>query len=392
MPIDPAQRTLVATMMLSVIAVLPVFLTGGLSVLIIEDIRMSPSQLGVAVSCYYVTGAAASLPCGRFAEHVGHVRAMAIAITGTVVALSGIGLLAGAWWHLAGFLLLAGTANALAQPAANLALSRNIPAHRQGMAFGLKQATIPAASMFAGFAVPLVGLTLGWRYAFLIATLAMLAYPLVSRGLPDRQGGAGSRGANRAGQTNATLVILATGAAFAVVASSTLAPFYVSSAISHGFEPGEAGWLMSLGGFAGITVRVLAGWLADRRNGGHLRVVAYLLSAGAAGFAFLGSPTNHVALILATTLAFGAGWGWAGLFHYAVVRSRSDAPAAATGAVLTGMRTGGIVGPATFGFIVERAGYRTAWWAMASVTLVSVGLMLLGRRSLIREKSSAPGS
>src|SRR5690606_24578159 len=73
-------------------------------------------------------------------------------------------------------LLAAGAAaNGLGQLAANATLAA-VPAHRQGLSFGIKQAAIPTATLLAGASVPAVALTIGWRRP---------------RRCPGRSGGAG---------------------------------------------------------------------------------------------------------------------------------------------------------------------------------------------------------
>ena len=63
-------------------------------------------------------------------------------------------------------LALGAAANALGQLASNAALAQHVPARRQGLSFGVKQAAIPVSTLLAGAAVPTVALTAGWRWAF----------------------------------------------------------------------------------------------------------------------------------------------------------------------------------------------------------------------------------
>src|SRR5829696_7279082 len=58
--------------------------------------------------------------------------------------------------------VIAGLANAVSHTAANLSLAREVPASRQGLSFGIKQAAIPVATLLAGLAVPTIAVTLGW--------------------------------------------------------------------------------------------------------------------------------------------------------------------------------------------------------------------------------------
>ena len=70
-------------------------------------------------------------------------------------------------------------------------------------------------------------------------------------------------------------------------------------------------------------------------------------------------------------LAFALGWGWPGLFHYAVVSANRSAPAAATGITQSGIYVGAAAGPAAFGLIAGRASFAAAWLASAALMLVA---------------------
>ena len=84
--------------------------------------------------------------------------------------------------HVA-ILLCGAWCNVMGQLASNLTLSRSVPAHRLGLSFGVKQAAIPLATLLAGAAVPAVALTVGWRWAYVIASgLAVLALLGAPRG------------------------------------------------------------------------------------------------------------------------------------------------------------------------------------------------------------------
>ncbi len=92
-------------------------------------------------------------------------------------------------------LALSAAANALGQLASNAALAEHVPAHRQGLSFGVKQAAVPVATLLAGVAVPTVALTAGWRWAFVVAAgAALAALPAVPRTGRDRRARAASGG------------------------------------------------------------------------------------------------------------------------------------------------------------------------------------------------------
>jgi MFS family permease len=315
-------------------------------------------------------------------ERLGARRALAFAAVGSAASLLGIAALARSWAQLVGFLVLAGAANAVVQPAGNAAISRGVPARRQGLAFGVKQSAVPAATLLAGLAVPLLGVTLGWRFAFAGGALAAVVLAI---SLPPDHPVTRRPGRLRTGDAPLGGLLTLTLASWLGSASANaLGAFLVESAVSSGLAPGRAGLLLALGSGVGITARVLAGWFADRRDGGHLPVVAGLLAAGAGGFALLAAG-GPVALVVGTVLAFGAGWGWNGLFNFAVVRVNRNAPAAATGITQAGVFLGGVTGPWAFGAAVERASYPQAWLGAAAVALCAAGLMLVGRRLLLSQ-------
>jgi predicted MFS family arabinose efflux permease len=113
----------------------------------------------------------------------------------------------------------------------------------------------------------------------------------------------------------------------------------------------------------------------------HLRTVAVLVAVGVAGYLALGSGIADL-LIPATLLAFGAGWGYNGLFNLAVVRAFPQSPARATGITQIGTYIGGMVGPLGFGLLVDHQGYDLAWILCAAVAAVGSGVFLIGRRYL----------
>ena len=143
------------------------------------------------------------------------------------------------------------------------------------------------------------------------------------------------------------LVLLAIGIGLGSTAATPLGAFIVESAVAAGIEPGRAGLLLALGSAVGITVRMLFGYLADGIGGGRLRLVAGMLGAGTIGFVLLATRMDSL-LVVGTVLAFGAGWGWPGLFNFAIVKTNPGAPAAATGITQTGASAGRGLGTSSF--------------------------------------------
>jgi predicted MFS family arabinose efflux permease len=120
-----------------------------------------------------------------------------------------------------------------------------------------------------------------------------------------------------------------------------------------------------------------------------LRVVTLMLAVGVWGFVGL-AVDLPIAFVVGSLLAFAAGWGWSGLFVYAVVRAYPEAPAAATGVTQTGFSGGNVFGPVAFGWIVATWSYEAAW--LAAGGLCAVGALLMWRGSVVVRRSGRGGS
>ena len=363
---------------ITVVCSFPLFLTGALAVQMRAELDFSVAGLGVATALYRGAGAASAVPFGRLADRLGPSWAMRIAALMSLVASLGIGLLATRFALLCGFLMLAGAANALGQTGANLSLSRAVRTGRQGIAFGFKQSALPMATLIAGVTVPAIALTVGWRWAFGLAAALAVTVAVLTPPSSDVRFTPPTDTQNRS-RRRMPLVVLAVGLMFSMMAASTLSTFTVDAAVASGISAGVAGLVLTAGSATAVTVRLIAGALADRRGGGHLRVVAWLVGLGSFGYALM-ALQGPLALVLGVFIAFGLGWGFNGLFWFAVVRLNRATPGRATGFVMPGGMVGGVFGPILFGWIVELAGYQTAWMAASTWALVGCGVMILGRR------------
>ncbi|SCG63181.1 Cyanate permease [Micromonospora halophytica] len=364
----------------TIASVLPVFLVGGLAVQMGDDLGFSPAGLGLAVSVYFGVSALASVPSGRLVERYG---AAVVGRAGILLAagcLLAIAVLARSYPALVILLGLSAAANALGQLASNAALARHVPARRQGLSFGVKQAAIPASTLLAGAAVPTIALTAGWRWAFAAAAVAALAaLPAV----PPAEARPVARARTRGRQVTPALVVVGVAATLAAAAANALGTFLVDSSAARGLAPGLAGLTLTLGSAVCVTARVGGGWLADRRAEGHVAVIAGMLVVGAVGLGLL-AVAGAVPLVVGVVLGFGLGWAWPGLMTFAVVRLHPQAPAAATSITQTGVYAGGCLGPLGLGATAAAFGYPVMWLTAAVAMLTAAAFMLLGSRMLAR--------
>lgn len=374
-PGRPATSTVLAASSAgTVVVALPAFLVGALAVQIRESMHFGPGALGLIIAFYYVGAAGASVPLGRLVESLGALRVMRTACIVSAVVAEGIALLARGPVLLAGLLVVAGLASAGMQPAANQYMVRRLPVGRQGLAFGLKQSAVPLTATLAGLSVPVVALTLGWRVAFglagAFAVVVAVTLPRPSRTRAELRAAAAAErkvGADNTGR--GALWVLAVGFGLGVASAGALTAFLASSVVAAGMGRAAAGLLVALGGLAAVAGRIVSGWLADRRSGGHLKVVAVMLAIGSIAYLALALVTYQrlaVLVVPVVVVLFAVGWGWNGLFNFATMDLYRERPAWATGITQTGGRLGGVFGPFVFGQIATHASYGAAWVALAA--------------------------
>jgi len=392
---DDAMRVTIVSVLVVTCNVLPVALLGALSNPMGQELGFGEASFGLMVSIFFVLSALISLLIGPSVERWGPTFSMRASAGAGALGMLVIVVLGNSWGMVTFGLLITAFGMSVGTPAANLALARRVRASRRGFAFGLKQASAPAGSMLAGLSVPLIAITFGWRaalvFGIVISLVVMVLVPNVdgptARKLdhvPGRRRADGSRPEMRSKPW--TIWAAGIGFAFGNIGASSLAMFVVPTAIAVGIDIATAGTILAVSSATGIVSRIIAGWWADRRGGGHLRVVALMLFVGAGGYALIGIGTSAIALTIGAMIGFIAGWGWNGLFALAIVEENPSAPAVATGRVQVGGLTGSAVGPLIFGWLAEFRGFGTAWAAVVLLVTVSSAIMgythlLVGRQA-----------
>lgn len=385
-------RAVSASLISTAQGMLPVYMIGGLAVQISGEMGFGPRDLGIATTVYFAVSAVGSTPAGHFVQRVGAYPGIVLTAVLSGGALLGIAGLATSWATLVAMLVVAGAGNSFAQPSANLLLARGVPIARQGLFFGVKQAAVPITTLLAGISVPLIALTIGWRWAFVIVTFGSVLLPFISP-RPPSEATTRARPKPPRGQIDRVpLIVLAAGAMLGAAAANSIGVFLVASAVDAGLAASFAGYLLAIGSALGIVTRLLVGALADRREGAHLVRVAIMLASGCIGFALLAIAEPPALFLVGTAIAFVGGWGWNGLFTFSVVRSYRQAAAAATGLTQTGLWLGGMLGPLLFGLIAEARSFAAAWAAAGVVMLVASAVIMIGSGMVTRaqEARAAP--
>ena len=229
--------------------------------------------------------------------------------------------------------------------------------------------------MLSGLAVPVIALTLGWRWAFVgAAAVALIAVVGVQQTISSSAPQPTTEKAPSQSPLNA-LVIAGVAAMFLSFGAGALNAWVVESGVDAGLGKGTAGLMLSIGAAVGIAIRVGWGMRLDRMSWHPFVIAGVMVFGGAIGAIGLTgrSATIH---IIATVVAFSGGWIWPVFLNFGVVRVNEGNAASATGVTQTGVYLGVFIAPLTAGAIIERSGY-PMMWTITAIAMAVGGILML---------------
>lgn len=382
----PVRAIIIATSA-TIVCALPMMLTGGLAVQMTEELGFGAAALGLVIAVFRGTSAGTTFLWGKATDRLGAVVALRIASVVSAVACIGVAF-AGSFGWLVGWMVVGGSAIAIALPATNRLIVNSIPLERRGLGFGIKQSSLPAASVLAGLSVPLIALTFGWRYAFGLGSILALGVLVgIGKRSPEARRAARDRPKPPPVERRALILLMAIAFAIGNFASSAMPAFYVDAAVDAGTNTSLAGSILAAASIGAIVVRFSSGVASDRIPSGHLYLCSGLLIIGAMGQGLL--ATGRPGMMAGGVLIGMAGvWGVNGIFWYVLMRAYPSAPGTATGVVATVGHAGGTVGPLAFGVIAETISYPAAWMTSGVAALVAALAMWFASRSLGRNPTT----
>ena len=373
---------------LTVVAVMPAFLLGAMSLEIRRDIAIGPSEVGTAVGVMFTVSAISARLLGALVQRIGHCWAMALSGSLSATTLILCGSATGLPWLMWTF-ALGGLANGTAHPAVNETIAKTMPANRHGLAFGIKQSSIPATTLCCAMAVPAVAPELGWRVAFwFFAALAVLltAASLILRPKRDHGPSELDQRTSATGEHSLSagrMILIAVVAGAGMAAATSLGVFLIPTGVQVGLDVKLSALIGAFCSIACIGIRVGLGWSLDRfavRN--EYMITSAFLILGSTGYVLL-TFDSKVAFIVGAAVAYGIGWGWTGLMQASVVRDNRSRVASATGALTVGTSLGAALGPFVFGRVADSYSYNQAWFIAAALSLTA-GLTLALSRARAR--------
>jgi hypothetical protein len=356
----------------------PVFLPGAASELISRDIGLRPSHIGMIITLYWASSILGAF-VSRHAKDGGSVEhRIGLALLATAASL-----IMGGFWPEVG-LWIGGAAGGFVygytQPHTNYLLIRRCATRIRGLAFGVKQAAIPTATLLFSVTVPIVAEPPGWR--LLLISVGMVCL-MVAVSLLDPEFFTGKAGTDATGEgvprqpgppqvqapappnprlpLNRHLLGLAIAGGCGAAVGNSLGGFLISSLTQSGATLLAASLIASAGSITAIAVRIAFGVVVDRSTRTPGQLLSLLFVIGAVGTTLLALP-NTASRALGGLLAYGGGWGWAGLLHYEAGAAYPGKATPATAVTQMGVSLGGAVGPLSFGIPMETYGPEISGW------------------------------
>jgi len=354
----------------------------ALSPVIVAELDMSRAQLGSLTTVAFGVAASASIVVGRWVDLVSARRSIAwVFVTGGAAAVVAAGAGSLRWLWLAG--ALCGCSGAVSNPVTNRLVSSYIPIGRQGFQIGLKQSGVSMTQAAVGFGLPPLAILVGWRMSMLTGAACallglLLAWAMFSAAQPVETVELGVRRVPEDG-SGLRLAVYAFLLATVTTSVSLHMPLYAFDQL--GFTATLSGMTTGVMGAVGILGRILWGRASERyiRPDQLLAVIA--VAAFFSVLCILFSQRVSPWLLWVGLVAFGSSAVAANaVVMLAVIRgSASGGTGRASGLVGLGLFLGFMIGPVTFGAVVDATNsYVVGWGGVCAVSLLALGVIKVG--------------
>ncbi|HWW63681.1 MAG TPA: MFS transporter [Sphingomonadaceae bacterium] len=368
-----------------------------LSPYIVADLGLSNTQLGLLAASLSLAVAISAFWLGRVADTTGRRKTMFVLATVAFSLFSALSGLAAGFLFLFGARFLLGLAEGPMVPISQAVMADESDPRRRGLNMGVMQ--MSGAFLLGAMIGPVLVTSLadlyGWRVAFFLSGVPglLLALSLFFYMRPDAPRPVAAKGKTiplgtaiatfwRIGNMRASIAIAALFSAWLMIQNVFL-PVYLTQV--KGLAPATMGWVLGMGGLAGIVGGTLLPWLSDRIGRKPVCAIACFAGIGTP-LALLLLPSSPVLLGLAILI----GWLPVGIapLYCAVIPSESVPAALTTSAIGLSMGTaellGGVVAPFVAGRAADALGLEATLW-LCMICAIAAGLFCLGLRE------TAPG-
>jgi MFS family permease len=346
-------------------------------------------DIGVFMSIVFAFAMIMSAASGSLIRRFGAIRANQIGMSFSAICL--LLVLTGSLPLLFIAAALVGIGYGPNTPSGAHALARVTPPRARAFVFSLKQSGAPLGGLIAGLLVPAMVVAVGWQGAICVSVAIALSaviaiQPLRARLDDDRDPTAPLAFASpwhalRQLLRQIPLRRLTLVAFFLASIQAILMTFLMIILVQEvELQFQLAGAVFATSQAAGVVLRIIMGWIADRALGAKPTLVALGIGSSLA-FVMLTQlgPESPVALAVGLSIAVGAlSFGWNGVFLAEVVRlAGPDDVGTATGGSLFFIYAGVVLGPIVMsGLITLSGGFTLPIVAIASLTtLASLNLL-----------------
>lgn len=369
---------------------------GPLGAFFKEDLGITSAQVGLVMSAAALGYLITQIPIGWVVDRAGARWPMGIGELIAGAAMAGI-YFSPSYGSLLGLVFLTGLGCGFLPPSTTQAVILWFPQRERATVMGVKQTAVNLGGILAAATLPVVARAWGWRAGFLllgliaivVGTLCLLLYREPSR--PTQDAGAPPTLAAavtlRQIANNREIWLVAMGAFFlnwvemAMIGHFVL---YLNKALL--LPVVAAGGLLAMAEIAGAVARPVSGWVSDRGFGGRRKPV----------FMFFGITSAVMSVVMALEGPHLGGWlypvvfilgigavGFGGVYLTLLSELGGRGGAAkAAGLGNTIAMGGSILGPPSFGYIVDVSGsYTLAWLSLAAAGALSAVAVLLVRES-----------
>ena len=275
-------------------------------------------------------------------------------------------------------------------------LTRFTPTKSYGLVFSINRISVPAGAGLAAVVLPLLSQWIGWKGALLTSAAAAVMLALLLQGARtlDHGGASDDRSQDRRSWLEPLRILfgdprrrlLAKASLVYLAAQSCLASFTVIFLVdAMGLPHVEAGAVLAASQMAGVSARLVLGFVSDRiRRRMALSGCIGLLIALGTGLAALVERGLPLSALMAVFLLYGTGaLGWNGVVLAELAHSSPrDRAGEVVGTFTAVTFFGAILGPMTFSALLSTLGYAASYGLIAGACAVAgVELIRFERRS-----------
>ena len=309
------------------------------------------------------------------------------------------------WAFLIGAILM-GIAYGPLNPSSSVVLYQLAPLRQRNVVFSLKQSGVPLGGAVAGLTLPFVANRLDYT-GTIVVTAVMVAAILIafwqqSHRIDTRLDTPGARtGASAGAMFHFGCQLLAAASFCYSFIQLVFSAFLGLIAYQFfDFSPVAAGVVLAVFHVSGIIGRPLWGLIADRLRRWWtvlpaIGVLTAVLTAALVPLIRLDNPDPLLFYVLAAALGLCAS-GWNGVYVAELANAvPSSALGSITGKGLSVTFAGVVIGPITFGFMLETSGATVALLGLAVIGMVGAGLGWAGvavSRRIVRTGTDGAGS